>query len=305
MRPANPQRLSELYQDACALDVKAAKPGNVSESSAGHGMTAADFLFSAERTAALITRPDITLGERILGAVAETRRAVGCNTNLGIVLLCAPLIQAALDFPLRSLREGVACVLRRTTVSDADSVYRAIRVAEPAGLGELDEHDVAQPARLTLVGAMRKAADRDLIARQYANGFGDLFDEMLPYLQRSLDAGRSLEAAIVDLFLFLLAHYPDSHIVRKQGPTAARSVVNLAIDARARIDKANGEAEVAELIAELDQALKSQGLNPGTSADFCVACALSHCLQWQTDNDAGAIPDNPRSARPERAAVPL
>ena len=39
-------------------------------------------------------RTDLTVGERILSAVQATQEAVGLNTNLGIILLCAPMIQA-------------------------------------------------------------------------------------------------------------------------------------------------------------------------------------------------------------------
>ncbi len=54
------------------------------------------FISSAEASAQHIADPKPTgLGQRILKAISATHQeAVGCNTNLGIVLLCAPLAQA-------------------------------------------------------------------------------------------------------------------------------------------------------------------------------------------------------------------
>jgi triphosphoribosyl-dephospho-CoA synthase len=59
-------------------------------------MTVEDFRISAQQSAEPITRAANGLGERIYYAVKATREAVGCNTNLGIILLCAPLLLAKL-----------------------------------------------------------------------------------------------------------------------------------------------------------------------------------------------------------------
>lgn len=55
---------------------------------------------------------------------------VSSNTNLGIVLLIAPLSAVPLD---QSLRDGIGNVLERLTRDDAVWVYRAIRLAQPGG----------------------------------------------------------------------------------------------------------------------------------------------------------------------------
>ena len=90
----SPEQLGELYRQACEVDVQAFKPGNVSVYADGHDMTVADFRTSAKVSAEPLCNPDYSLGEKIYYAVKATREAVGCNTNLGIILLCAPLIQA-------------------------------------------------------------------------------------------------------------------------------------------------------------------------------------------------------------------
>src|SRR5690242_8952515 len=96
------ERASGLDQDgaaylrACELDILVAKPGNVSVASAGHGMDAAMFRKAASATVEPLFRYRAALGARIENAVAAALAATGCNTNLGIVLLCAP-IAAALE----------------------------------------------------------------------------------------------------------------------------------------------------------------------------------------------------------------
>jgi triphosphoribosyl-dephospho-CoA synthase len=153
------RRIGDAYRAACALELDALKPGNVHRASAGHGMTVADFLTSAAVSADPLTEPGLGLGERVYRAVAATRAAVGCNTNLGIILLCAPLIQAALDPAApATLRARLLTVLCAADRRDMDGLNRAIRLAAPGGLGESAQHDVAAPATATPLAVMALAA---------------------------------------------------------------------------------------------------------------------------------------------------
>ena len=87
--------LQTAFVAACEEELAVPKPGNVHDFAGGHGMFADDFRRSAAAAAPQLCRPRATLGQRILGAVAATRAEVAQNTNLGIVLLCAPLAMAA------------------------------------------------------------------------------------------------------------------------------------------------------------------------------------------------------------------
>ncbi len=109
-------------------------------------------------------------------AIEATRQVVATNTNLGMVLLLAPL--AAVPHGT-SLESGVEAVLDATTVADARAVYRAIRLAQPGGMGSVPEQDIAEEPTLPLRAVMAMAADRDLVARQYANGFREVFGDAL------------------------------------------------------------------------------------------------------------------------------
>ena len=100
--------VQRAFLDACLLDVLALKPGNVGVHGAGHGMQAVDFLRSARAAAPAIAAEQASVGERIHAAIAATRAAVGVNTNLGIVLLAAPLAHAALQVAVEA-RPGPRC----------------------------------------------------------------------------------------------------------------------------------------------------------------------------------------------------
>ena len=142
--------LEKLVREVCELDVRALKPGNVSIESAAHGMTANDFLLSAAAIAGPISAANLSIGERIFHAVEATQAVVNCNTNLGIVLLLAPIIQAALRKP-SSLRDELSNQLAELNVSDAQWAYQAIRLAKPGGLGKSAHHDIAQAPTVTLL----------------------------------------------------------------------------------------------------------------------------------------------------------
>ena len=127
------------------------------------------------------------VGETVLAAVRATRQVVRTNTNLGILLLLAPLAAVGPDRPLR---EGLRRVLERLDVADARAVYEAVRLANPSGLGRVPEQDVSEPPTQTLRQVMELAAGRDLIARQYANGFQEVFEVGVPALRQGVWAGR-------------------------------------------------------------------------------------------------------------------
>jgi triphosphoribosyl-dephospho-CoA synthase len=256
---------------ACRLDVAVRKPGNVSVHSAGHGMQARQFLDSAQAAQAALFAPGLAVGQRIEGAVHATLAVAGCNTNLGIVLLCAP-IAAALERAPRTageLHAAVRAVLQALDVEDARAAFRAIAAAHPGGLGRAEVQDVNALPTVGLREAMALAAHRDSIARQYAQGFDDLFAVGLPAFQAGTDAGDGMLRA----WLAFLARWPDSHIVRKQGAAVAQTVLKQAIGFEQRL-RAAGAAALEKPLADWDETLKAQGLNPGTSADLAVASAL-------------------------------
>jgi len=263
--------ITEAFIAACRDEIEAPKPGNVHVFADGHGMTVSDFLRSAEAAAPALSNPSSPVGARILAAVDATFAAAGMNTNLGIILLCAPIAHAALTFPRTELRTGVAKALAGLSLADAELAFKAISRANPGGLGEAPTHDVTQPARATLLEAMRAAADRDRIAWQYVNDFDDIFVLGLKSIAASRCDGCDKTMRVLRLYLSFLCAFPDSHIVRKFGDEAAERVLSEARSFVASLSRLPGSDEAYASALRFDQSLKDRGLNPGTSADLTVA----------------------------------
>jgi triphosphoribosyl-dephospho-CoA synthase len=270
------ERLRAAYEDACRMEIEALKPGNVHLFADGHGMSAAQFMTSAEVSSAPLTDPGLPVGQRMLEAVRATRLAVATNTNLGIVLLAGPLIRAAEMAGAPPLHDNLDAVLRAMSMDDTRAVFEAIVTAAPGGLGEA-ANDVRQEPKVHLIEAMREAADRDMIARQYVTCFGDVFGVGLAALEAALARGEDGMWPTVFAYMAFLAGFADSHVVRNHGAEAADRARQEALAAQAALH-AGDEASRFRLLMELDRRLKADNINPGTSADLTVATLLVHLL---------------------------
>jgi triphosphoribosyl-dephospho-CoA synthase len=270
-------------QLACLLEVSAPKPGNVSPGRPFADARYEDFLASAVAIAAPLagagTRP---VGATVRQAIEATARWTQSNTNLGIVLLLAPLARAALQVGATHaspLRDAVRLVLQSTTVEDARDVYAAIRLAAPGGLGTVEKQDIASEPTMTLLEVMRLAAQRDGISREYATAFEVTFETAVPALRRARNDGLSWDDAIVETFLGLVAATPDTHIARRGGVAAAEDVARRA----AAVLAAGGVRSVAgrQEVEALDRALRDERniANPGTAADLTAAAIFVVLLE--------------------------
>jgi triphosphoribosyl-dephospho-CoA synthase len=222
--------------------------------------------------------PRARVGTRILTAVEATLAAVGANTNLGIILLCAPLAAAA-DADLPDLRTALARVLESLDTEDANLTFRAIVRASPAGLGRVEQNDVFEPATVTLRQAMAEAAHRDRIAYQYASTFEDIFGRGEPLLEAALSRALQPSWATLAVYLGFLSAFPDSHVARKHGAAAAEEVRRNSLPFYTRLQSSENPAYLLPDLLAWDRSLKVRGLNPGTSADLTVATLFTHRLR--------------------------
>ncbi len=269
--------LARCYVDACLLELRALKPGNAHVHAAGHRIAVGDLETSARVSAGPLAQPGAPVGRRIFKAVSATHAAVGSNTNLGIVLLAAPLLVAA-EIAAGNLRAGLKRVLAQLTMEDAADAYAAIRLASPAGLGAAPEQDVAAPPTVNLRAAMSLAADRDRVARQYAADYEDVFGIGIPELAAAQHAHEPPEWGATRAYMAFLASFADSHIQRKYGHELAESVRAEAAALRPAIRRGPDDRAAIEALLAFDGRLKADGLNPGTSADLTVASTLAFAL---------------------------
>lgn len=257
-------------QVACIAEATARKPGNVHRFLDFDDVGLLDFLLSAAAVAPVLEGAGRRgVGETILEGARATRRLVSTNTNLGILLLLAPLAAVPRD---RDLRDGVQDVLAGLTVDDARAAYAAIRLAVPGGLGRAPEQDVHCEPTLNLRQVMELAADRDLIARQYADGFREVFEDGVPALTQALERTGCLEDAIITCHLHLMGRHPDSLIARKRGLAEAEEAGRRARQVLEHGWLSTPDSEAA--LRDFDAWLRAvgHGRNPGTTADLVTAC---------------------------------
>ncbi len=273
------EEIAAAAQLACLLEVSAPKPGNVSPERHFHDTRYEDFLASAVAIGPAFAMAGArSLGTTVRAAVEATARWTSSNTNLGIVLLLAPLARAATREG-GSLRTRLGAVLDETTVADAAETYAAIRLARPGGLGAASAEDVSAAPSVTLRDAMALAAARDTIAREYSTGFAVTFDVGAPALAGARRRGATWVDAVVECYLALLAAVPDTHVARKLGRAEAERLSARAGEVIAAGGTGNeaGRAAVAALDAELRDPRNAR--NPGTTADLTCAAIFVVILE--------------------------
>jgi triphosphoribosyl-dephospho-CoA synthase len=274
-----PAEVAAAGQLACLLEVSAPKPGNVSPGRHFHDTRYEDFLASAAAIGpALAAAGENPLGTTIRRAVEATLRWTRSNTNLGIVLLLAPLARAALREGA-GLRERLRTVLAETTVTDAGEVYAAIRRARPGGLGEAKAEDVAGAPTVSLRDAMSLAADRDAIAREYVTDFALTFETGVPAVLAARRERLAWSDTVVEAYLALLDATPDTHIARKLGAAEAAAISLQAREARAAGGTRSPEGRRALGLLDAELRDERNRRNPGATADLTCAALFVVILE--------------------------
>jgi len=257
---------------ACLLEASAPKVGNVHRGADFEDLTFHDFAVSAVAIGPVFDiAAGARVGEIVLNAVKATRQVVSTNTNLGMVLLFAPL--AAVPRELRLTVAAVGQIRKNLNAEDSKCVYEAIRLAAPGGMGEVSDMDISGEAPADLLAAMRAAADRDLVARQYVEDFRLILDEITPAIVAGRARGWSLTDSIVHTHVSLIAEHGDSLIQRKSGAETAGRASTIAKQVLAAGQP--GDEDYFAALADFDFWLRSDGnrRNPGTTADL-IAAAL-------------------------------
>jgi triphosphoribosyl-dephospho-CoA synthase len=268
-------RPADAVRWACILEATAPKAGNVFPGSEFDDLTYIDFVTAADIAASSFDQPAPSFSHAVLRASKRIAETVGTNVNLGILLLLGPLVESDSqnDSPRRRRGEWqsrVITTLASLTADDASRLYAAINAASPGGMGHADDMDLAGPPPDDFLAAMRAAQSWDRIARNYADGFSDLFEAVVPMLARSIEHENDLLSGIAVAHLGLLAAEPDTLIARKFGQEVA-----LNVQQRANFDPSDAKKrEVFDRYLRTgvaDLRGKTSRLNPGTTADLIAA----------------------------------
>ena len=263
--------LIHQIETACLWEAEAPKAGNVHPDASFDNLTHNDFVRSARITAFMLSRIDARgVSQSILDAVRAVQLQVGKNTNLGIVLLLAPLTAVPNQ---QSLTETLPSIIDALDIEDTCRIYEAINLAHPGGMAQVENQDLSTAPTLTVKEVMQLAQQHDMIARQYANNFSDVLGfglERLAHWWSVSDGNRN--QAIVGFHLDWMAHYPDTLIQRKCGQDVAEKSASQAEEIL-QSDWPNSP-QSQEKFTEFDTWLRAAGnkRNPGTSADLVAAC---------------------------------
>jgi triphosphoribosyl-dephospho-CoA synthase len=208
------------------------------------------------------------VGSLIREAVMRTNSHAGGNTHFGAFILLVPLV-------LGGDIDGARKVVAGTDVEDAIDFYAAFGLTS-VRMGKSDDLDVNDPASvaairergMTLADIMAYSAPRDMVAREWTNGFA--LTRRCADLLHSHGSGRE---AIVAAFLDLLASEPDTFIAKKHGMETAERTMRCAAEVL------GGGRDLRTFDAECVDA----GINPGSIADIVIAgiyVALGEGWQW-------------------------
>jgi len=294
--------VSGCIQLAMLLEVSAyPKPGNVDRTHDFEDTRYEDFLASAvavasplreaARKGCLVSVGSLSAAEVKIGSIIK--RAVqrmntwqsGGNTSLGTLLLLCPIaVAAGMIMPLErvraaTLRTKLRSVVKNTTPFDAVEVYKAISLAKPSGLGEVERFDITNKRsrraivkeKKTLLDIFRLSSAWDSVAYEWANGYPITFELGYPYFTHELKTTGDIRVATVHTFLRILSQVPDTLIARKVGVARSREVSlrsMRALDAGGLLSKRG-----RRMIFALDRSLRTPNhrLNPGTTADLTAS----------------------------------
>ena len=268
--------IRDAYLYACHKDIEAIKPGNVNINSPHHDTTASDYLISSINSGSELFYDSYSLGDRILNAIVATKKETSMNTNLGIVLLCAPIAHALLNYKEMSLKEAITKTIDNATSDDTVKICEAINIANPGGLGDVLDYDTKSMPAVKLREIMSYSAQYDRISYQYHNNYQDILDFIIPSLNKNMIKYKSSDISISMTYLQILGKIPDSHISRKLGEEIAKKTSNHVNDLLKIQDKDCSQGYLVKQLNDLDYEYKKKGINPGTTADLLVASLMIH-----------------------------
>jgi triphosphoribosyl-dephospho-CoA synthase len=249
---------------------------------------------------------DIGIGHYIKKSVIDFKAwHLNGNTHLGLCLLFIPLsASAGYTFAQRqkiepvSLRRNVIRIMKETTSSDAIEVYKAIKKANPAGLGQLESIDAPD---LTEKGVEQKIVDRDhtlfdlmkvssqwdTISLEWVTGMKISFEIGYSTIKRVYKETRKINIATVNTFLMLLSQFPDTFIARKVGVKVIQDIPRAVAIGLKKAEEISKKAaaiihmgglktdEGKKALQTFDKELRvDRKLNPGTTADLTAASLL-------------------------------
>ena len=269
--------LKKQIKFVCDTEIKSLKPGNVHKYSKGHGMNIKDFLKSSLIISKCLTKNNLDLGKKILVSVNEIQNKIKKNTNLGIILMLSPIatiVQKEGVISKEELLKKIKSLIKKQNIKNSIPIFKAISLTSPGGLGFSKKYDVNEPSNTNLYKAMEFAKEKDLIARQYCNGFKDIYKIGIPAYKNFYNKWGKVDWALTGVYLTFLKKFNDSHIARNKGNKIATSIKKEAKKYYFFLKNNKSLTKIKKKLLVFDKKLKSKRINPGTTADLTVATLL-------------------------------
>lgn len=293
-----PERVARAVWSSCVADVRLLGTGRTPVRRTDTDISKDDYHSSAQAVAPVLSGDHASVGERILAAVQATRGAVSMDTNLGILLLAAPLVHALLtDVEGITLRERLTRVLAELDHNDANLAWQAVCIADPDGAAEHPLALTCHAAELSLRQIMEAQADSNRIAYQYAHDYTDIFAFALPRLRQARAKWQRSEWPLAMVYLGLMARFPDSHVVQQHGMDTANSLRKRVAPLSEALWNAPHPAAHQPALNTLYADLERANVHPRTSADLAVATLLAARLQLWVGQGPGETTEPPAPSR--------
>ena len=268
--------IAGAFRLACGLVLDAPLLGNAHSHGEHRKSDVEDARKAAILCAEALAATGLSVGARVLHAAEQMRMAANRHDNFGVLLLCAPLAIAA-ETARDDLPEALWRALPRFGSDDAHALHLA-REAMPGArnaatwLGEIEPET-------TLMEIMAGAAGHDRVARNYVQGFGDVFDLGLSALNSAASRGLGEPWTTLGVFLTFLAAFPDTAIEDRNSRAAAQEIWHDAMFMRAEFDRDLDPARLMPELMSWDQLLKARGVRPAASSQLTVATLFAARLQ--------------------------
>ncbi len=277
-RKFNDHYLKRIYKFCCLEDVRINKPGNVSINSPIIGMDIKKFIRASEISSEILCKKNLTFEEKIFNSCKKCLLELDSNYNLGIILLCAPILEIAQTQFLNSknLRKKLIRLLKDIDERGGGLILNAIKISKPGGIdnykGKGDVNNLTE--KFNFKEIMSIGAKKDRISECYDTYFEEIFNLGIPFFKK-LKKRFTKDFSFQCLFIFYLSIKTDSHIQRKFGHTKAKTIQRKAIFISKYIFTEESK-KTKKVILKFDHYLKKKNLNPGTCADLTVTTLLIH-----------------------------
>ena len=175
------ETLKRIYYDACCEELQVFKPGNFSSLSKIHSMNELKFKYAAMISSKFLTNKELTIGEAIFFSAKQCKIELNSNYNLGIIILCAPIIRTCMK-SIKHFKINLKSCLNKISERDGKLILKSIKFVKPAGIENYNGKGnvLKSKKEWSFLEIMRIGSSWDRISRCYIQNYLEIIDFGLP-----------------------------------------------------------------------------------------------------------------------------